>query len=54
MDKTALITLVDRWRLETHTFHLLGEMTITLQDVATLLRLHKDGRAVTGRIEQAT
>lgn len=32
--------LVDRWRPETHTFHLpFGEMTITLKDVSMLLGL---------------
>ncbi|MFQ6626708.1 hypothetical protein Gotur_006181 [Gossypium turneri] len=42
-------SLVKRWRLETHTFHLLcGECTITLEDVALQLRLPIDGNAVTG------
>jgi hypothetical protein len=32
MDETLLTGLVDRWRSETHTFHLLfGEMTVTLK-----------------------
>lgn len=46
----ALITaLVERWRQETHTFHLaVGESTITLQDVAVLLGLRVHGDAVTG------
>ncbi|XP_031127589.1 uncharacterized protein LOC116029686 [Ipomoea triloba] len=40
--------MVDRWRLETHCFHLpFGEVTITLQDVEMLLRLRVDGLAVT-------
>lgn len=45
----ALVTaMVERWRPETHTFHLpVGECTITLQDVAMLLGLPVDGKAVT-------
>jgi len=51
MDNAALTALVDRWRPETHTFHLpSGEMSITLQDVAMLFGLLIDGRAVTGSI----
>ncbi|KAI4330529.1 hypothetical protein MLD38_028811 [Melastoma candidum] len=44
----ALITaLTERWRLETHTFHMLhGEMTVTLHDVAIQLGLPVDGDAV--------
>jgi len=38
---------MDRWRPETHTFHLpVGEMTITLQDVALLLGLPCAGQAM--------
>ena len=38
LDRSLLTALVDRWRPETHTFHLpCGEMTPTLQDVAYLL-----------------
>ncbi|CAO2037609.1 unnamed protein product [Urochloa humidicola] len=51
MDHAALTALVDRWRPETHTFHLpCGELTITLQDVAMLFGLRIDGQAVTGTI----
>ncbi|XP_040948605.1 serine/threonine-protein phosphatase 7 long form homolog [Gossypium hirsutum] len=41
--------LVERWRPETHTFHLpCGECTVTLEDVALQLGLPIDGNAVTG------
>ncbi|XP_010999288.1 PREDICTED: serine/threonine-protein phosphatase 7 long form homolog [Populus euphratica] len=41
--------LVERWRRETNTFHLsVGEMTVTLQDVALLLGLAIDGKPVIG------
>ncbi|KAF1866337.1 hypothetical protein Lal_00024344 [Lupinus albus] len=41
--------LVERWRPETHTFHLPnGECTITLEDVAYQLGLPIDGDVVTG------
>ena len=45
----ALITiLVERWRLETHIFHLpWGECTIILEDVALYLGIRVDGRVVT-------
>ncbi|XP_040937995.1 serine/threonine-protein phosphatase 7 long form homolog [Gossypium hirsutum] len=41
--------LVERWRPETHTFHLsCGECTVTLEDVALQLRLPIDESSVTG------
>lgn len=46
-DFSLLAALVDRWRPETHTFHLtVGEMAPTLQDVALLLGLPLRGAAV--------
>lgn len=46
-DYSLLAALLDRWRPETHTFHLsVGEMTPTLQDVALLLGLPLRGAAV--------
>ncbi|XP_014503143.1 protein MAIN-LIKE 1-like [Vigna radiata var. radiata] len=46
----VLVTaLVERWRIETHTFHLpLVESTVTLEDVALQLELPIEGHAITG------
>ena len=44
IDKTLITALVERWRPETNTFHLpVGEMTVTLEDVACLWGLPIDG-----------
>ena len=47
LDHSLLTVLVERWRPETHTFHLHhGEMTVTLMDVAIISGLRVDGRIV--------
>lgn len=45
----ALVTVfVERWRQETHSFHLsVDEATIMLKDIVVLLRLRIDGRLIT-------
>ncbi|CAL5343139.1 unnamed protein product [Camellia sinensis] len=50
LDHHLVTTLVERWRIETRTFHFpIGEPTVTLQDVAILFGLPVDGDAVTGK-----
>ncbi|XP_058755463.1 protein MAIN-LIKE 2-like [Vicia villosa] len=52
VDSKLVIAMLERWRLETHTFHLpTGECTITLEDINMLFGLRIDGRAVVGEIE---
>lgn len=49
LDNPLISALVERWRKETNTFHItVGEMTITLEDVAYLLGLRIDGEPVIG------
>ena len=45
MNSAAITSLVDRWRLETHSFYLhTGEMTVTLQDMSMILALPIEGQ----------
>ncbi|KAJ3686230.1 hypothetical protein LUZ61_015394 [Rhynchospora tenuis] len=49
IDRDLISALVERWRSETHTFHLpVGEMTVTLEDVSCLWGLPIDGKVVCG------
>ena len=49
IDNNLITAFVERWRPETHTFHLPhGETTITLQDVEVLLGIPINGEAIVG------
>ncbi|CAH9080084.1 unnamed protein product [Cuscuta epithymum] len=49
LDNPLISALVERWRRETNTFHFtVGEMTVTLEDVAYLVGLPVDGEPVIG------
>ncbi|KAL4286309.1 hypothetical protein AHAS_Ahas19G0073300 [Arachis hypogaea] len=46
---SLLAALVERWRLETHIFVLpVGEVTVTLEDIAHIFCLPIDGEPVNG------
>ena len=48
LDHSLISFLLERWRRETHTFHLrVGDMTLTLQNIAMLIGLPIDGVPVT-------
>ncbi|MBA0858453.1 hypothetical protein Goshw_026375, partial [Gossypium schwendimanii] len=48
LDSPLISALVERWRPETHTFHLpCGECGITLEDVGLQLSLPINGEVVT-------
>ena len=49
IDHGLITALVERWQLETHTFHLPhGDMSITLQDVEVIFGLPIDGEVLVG------
>src|SRR3954469_6013533 len=53
IDTKFILALCERWRPETHTFHLpTGECTVTLEDVYMLLGLNTNGKAVFGNVQQ--
>ncbi|MFQ6651283.1 hypothetical protein Gotur_023674, partial [Gossypium turneri] len=54
VDPKLISALIERWRLETHTFHLpCGECTVTLEEVNLQLGLPVDGYPVTGSAQSS-
>jgi Plant mobile domain len=54
VDVSLISALVERWRQETHTFHLpVGEMTVTLEDVAILLGVPVNGEPITYNTDES-
>ncbi|KAH1031347.1 hypothetical protein J1N35_043521 [Gossypium stocksii] len=54
LDPKLISASIERWKLETHTFHLsCGKCTITLEDVQLQLGLPVDRYAVTGSAQSA-
>jgi hypothetical protein len=52
MDGPLLTAFIDKWRLETHTFHLPSrEMSVLMQDIGYILGLRLDGLVVIGMVE---
>ncbi|KAI8568118.1 hypothetical protein RHMOL_Rhmol02G0172400 [Rhododendron molle] len=53
LDLGLMTALLERWRLETHSFRLrTDEWTVTLQDVEVLIGLPVDGEPVIGRTSE--
>ncbi|XP_057755443.1 protein MAIN-LIKE 1-like [Arachis stenosperma] len=53
VDEPLLSAFIERWRPETHTFHMpFGECTVTLEDVAYQLGLPIDGEPVSGYLSE--
>ena len=49
LDHALITTFVERWRPETHSFHLpRGVITITLQDVEVIMGMPIEGEAMVG------